>query len=238
MALSRTLCALQGQGWVIIHHWAGAPVRPEVVREVLARHPDLDPEILLFYGVMDGLELVVGTPIVPRGSYETVRLVREVAAKRGGPIGCLDEIQMHSGVGDSLRAELVSEGESAVRVLELPTLERLLDDSEDFSHRDGRNVIFGPVVLGYGDYLGITRADEVARWRQPAAGSSGREGYFDHCARAYQARLREREREHPGQVWWAVRGEDHGATLREPAVLLRWSEMLALCLQELERGRS
>src|SRR4029079_1045206 len=69
-ALSRTLCALQGQGWVVIHSWAGAPVRPEVVFEALARHPDLDPEILLLHGVMDGLELVVGKPPVPRTAPE------------------------------------------------------------------------------------------------------------------------------------------------------------------------
>lgn len=237
LALSQALCALQGQGWTVIHHWAGAPVRPEVVREVLGRFPDLDPEILLFYGVMDGLELVVGKPREPRGSYESVRLAREVAARQGGSLGSLDEIQMSSGLGTPLEAEFESRGPDALRMLEIPTLDRLLDDSEDFTHRDGRNVIFGAVVLGYGDYLGITRADEIRRWREPAAGAVGREGHYDHCARAYQARLREREREHPGQAWWVVHGEDHGAALREPAVLLRWSEMLAACLRWLERGR-
>jgi hypothetical protein len=238
LALSRTLCALQGQGWVVIHSWAGAPVRPEVVYDALTRHADLDPEILLLHGVMDGLELVVGKPRVPRGEYESLRLAREVAARHGGPIGSLDELDMHSGLGTPLAAEFVTEGRDAVRVLELPTLERLLDDSEDFTHRDGHNVIFGAVVRGYGDYLGIARADELRRWRQPAAGAPGRAGYYDHCARSFQARLLEREREHPGQSWWVVRGEDHGATLREPPVLLRWSEMLALCLHELEHGTS
>jgi hypothetical protein len=187
---------------------------------------------------MDGLELVVGKPLAPRGEYESVRLAREVSAKHGGPIGALDEFGMHSGLGTPLMAEFVTEGRDAVRVLELPTLERLLDDSEDFMHRDGRNVIFGAVVRGYGDYLGITRADELRRWREPAKGMPGRSGYYDGYARSYQARLREREREHPGQTWWVVRGDDHGAGLREPPVLLRWSEMLALCLHELEHGRT
>lgn len=238
LALSRMLCTLQGQGWVVIHSWAGAPVRPEVVYQALAQHPDLDPEILLFHGVMDGLELAVGKPLAPRGEYETVRLARELSARRGGPIGALDEFGMHSGLGTPLVAEFVTQGRDAVRVLELPTLERLLDDSEDFMHRDGRNVIFGAVVRGYGDYLGITRADELRRWRQPASGAAGRAGYYDHYARSYQARLREREREHPGQTWWVVRGEDHGAGLYEPPLLLRWSEMLALCLHELEHGKA
>lgn len=233
-ALSRTLCALQGQGWVVIHYWAGAPVRPEVVRDVLTCHPDLDPDVLLLHGVMDGFELVVGKPLAPRSEHASVRRAREVAAKHGGALGNLGELYMSWGLGDLLEAEFVSRGSDAVRVLELPTLERLMDDSEDFAHRDGHNVIFGAVVRGYGDYFGITRADEIRRWREPARGAAGRDGYFDHCAHAYQARLRERE--HPSQTWWVVRGDDHGAGLREPAVLLRWPEMLALCLAELEHG--
>jgi hypothetical protein len=236
LALSRMLCALQGQGWVVIHSWAGAPVRPEVVYGALARHPDLDPEILLLYGVMDGLQLVVGKPLVPRGEYEAVRLARELSTRDGGPIGALGEFGICSGMGAPLTAEFVTEGRDAVRVLELPTLERLLDDCEDFMHRDGHNVIFGAIVRGYADFLGIVRADELRRWRQPASGTPGRPGYYDHHARTYQARLSEREREHPGQTWWVVRGKDHGAALREPPLLLRWSEMLALCLHELEHG--
>ncbi|MEZ4454385.1 MAG: hypothetical protein R3B09_33345 [Nannocystaceae bacterium] len=236
MARSRTLGAVQGQGWVVIHHWAGPPVRPEVVREVLARHPDLDPEVLHLHGVMDGLELVIGRPVTIRGDYASVRLARSLAAEQGGPLHNLGELFLHRRIGPSIEAEFVSRGDDAVRVLEIPPLERLLDESEDFSRRDGRNVIFGPVTVGYGDYFGITRADEIARWREPAAGASVRRGYYDHNAHAYHARLRERQREHPGQVWWVVRGEDHGAILSDPPVLLRWSEMLALCLQGLERG--
>ncbi len=121
-------------------------------------------------------------------------------------------------------------------MLEIPSLCRLLDDSEDFPQREGRNVIFGRIVLGYGDYFGIVRADEIRRWRDPPAEQPGRDGYYDGLGRIYQQRLREREQERPG-AWWVVRGEDHGATLSDPPVLLRWSEMLAVCVQHLETGR-
>lgn len=195
---------------------------------MLALHPDLDPDILRFYGLMNGFELVVGLPLEPRTTYASVTRAREVAAELGGPIGALGELYMSWGMGDLLTAEFVENGPSSLRVLEVPAVPNLFNNGEDF-HRDS-DQLFGAVVRDYGDYFGITRSDSIARW------GHGPDRLSFHAA--YHARLRERAQEHPGQVWWAVRGEDHGACLREPPVLLRWSEMLALCRDEVEHGQA
>ncbi len=234
-ALARLMGQMPSQGWETIHQWAGPPVEPAVVREALGRHPDLDPEILLFYSMMDGLELIFGKPVAPRHEYETIVQVRRAASKDGGRLGCIDELWSHSTIGTPYVEEFSEQRGGEVRMLEIPSLERLLDQSEDFAHRDEHNVIFGRIVLENGEYFGIVRSDEIRRWRQPSAGQRSRKGYYDAHARSYQERLNERERERPGP-WWVVRGEDHGAVLSEPGALLRWSEMLTMCLRHLETG--
>jgi hypothetical protein len=201
-ALDRCLASLQRRGFTVIHEHHPPPVDPAVVMRVLALHPDLEAELLQFYAVMDGLEIVVAQPRVVATRYDTVDAAQAVAARSGGAIGCLDELPTHGEIGPALFREFCDD---TVRVLEIPTLHRLFDDSEDFPHRDGRNVVFGAIVLRHGD------------------------------AGARRARLHERESTHPSR-WWVVRGEDHGAALRDPK-LLRWSELLTVCLEHLEHGR-
>ncbi|MEM9463309.1 MAG: hypothetical protein AAGF11_54710 [Myxococcota bacterium] len=235
VALQRLMAQMLGQGWETIHQWGPPPVDPTVVRDALARHPDLDPEILMFYSMMDGIELVFGKPAAPRHEYETIRRARELVARSGGSIGGLDELWSHAVLGVPLTAEFSPDRGGQVRVLEIPSLARLLDDREDFATYDGRTVVLGRIVLGDGDDFGIVRADEIRRWRSPARGAPNSSGPYDVHARGYQQCLQTREQQRPG-AWWVVRGQDHGVRLWEPPVLLRWSEMLAVCLRHLETG--
>lgn len=235
MALQRLMAQMLGQGWETIHQWGAPPVDPTVVRDALARHPDLDPEILMFYSMMDGIELVFGKPAAPRHEYETIRRARQVATRRGGLLGGLGALWSHAELGTPLTAEFSPDRGGQVRVLEIPSLGRLLDEQENFAIHDGRTVVFGRIVLGDGDDFGIVWADEIRRWRAPAPGGPSSSGPYDAHARGYQQCLREREQTRPG-AWWVVRGQDHGARLWEPPVLLRWSEMLAVCLRHLESG--
>jgi hypothetical protein len=225
--LQRCLDDLRRRGWVVLHEHVAPPVEPAIVMQALADHPDLDPELLQFYGVMDGLEIVVGRPEEGSDGSETVRRFADEVSRKGAPIGCLGELYSDARIGPALQREFPEDED--LRFLEIPSLVRLLDDSEDFAARDGKAVIYGAIGLHYGEYLGLTTADEIQRWRQPSRGSPGREGYYDHHADAYQDHLAERQRTHP-QRWWVVRGEDHGACLWEPPVLLTWGEMLGVCL--------
>jgi hypothetical protein len=128
---------------------------------------------------------------------------------------------------DALAAELAEDG---LRVLEIPSLTDLLDeDTEQFAMQDGRQEIYGAAVLGYGDYFGLVRGDTILAWRHAPADE--RRQYASH-GEPYGAALEAREREHACR-WWVVRGDDHGAGLREPPLLLRWSEMLGACLDHL-----
>ena len=227
-AMDRCLAQLRTRGWVVIHHHVPPPVSSATVMGVLARHPDLDPEILQFYGVMDGLEIVVGRPLDATAEHKAVQL----AAKHDGPLGCLDEIHSMPGFGLALEAEFAAG--DGVRILEIASLEGLFSDTELFQFRDDKNVIFGAATLAYGEHFGLTRADEILRWRQPARGATSRDGMYDHAADAYQAALRKRTTTDPSP-WWVVRGEDHGACLAEPACVLRWTEMLTAALDHLLR---
>jgi hypothetical protein len=227
-ALDRTLAELRRRGRVVIHEHRAAPVDPAIVMQVLAQHPDLDAELLHFYGVVDGVEIAIAEPRVVAEHYDTVDAMRAVAARWGGTIGSLDEIDNDRDIAPPLFREFCDD---SVRVLVIPPLLQLFDDSEDFAHRDGRNVVFGRILLRYGDYFGLVHADVIRSWREPARGVPGRPGYFDDCADAWQACLATREKIHPAR-WWIVRGDDHGAGLRDPK-LLRWSEMLAFSLAHL-----
>ncbi len=231
-ALAACLKQIKRSGGVVIHQFVAPPVQPSTVAEILRRAPDLPPDILMWYGLMDGLELVVGVPRTAKSSYDSVRLARAQSEKLGGAIGCLDELGSRE-----LTPALDEEFEDGLTILEIPNLTRMLDeDTEDFPHRDNKSVIFGHLTVGYGAYFGLTRAEEIRRWRQPKPGQSGRDDYFDHVAEPYQAALKQRTRDFD-DAWWVVRGEDHGG-LALPAQLLRWPEMLTWGLEHLVRGVS
>jgi hypothetical protein len=227
--LDRTLDDLRRRGFVVIHEHRSPPVDPSIVMQALARHPDLDAELLHFYAVMDGLEIVVGQPRFAATRYDTLDAAQDAAARSQGAIGSLDALLVHDEIGPALVREFC---EDTVCVLAILPLARLLDDAQHFPHRDGRNVVFAAAILRAGDVFGLIHADEIRSWRQPAAGQPARPGCFDHHAEASQAHLREREATHRAS-WWIVRGRDHGTSLREPP-LLRWSEMLAACLDHLQ----
>ena len=230
-ALHACLKQIQRNGGVIIHQFIAPAVQPSVVAEVLQRAPDLPPDILIWYGLMDGLELVVGVPREVKSDYDSVRLARAAAAKYQGAIGCLGELG-GGDLGEALEEEFGVDHEGGYAVLEIPNLARMLDENnEDFPHRDGKSVVFGSVTVEYGEYFGLTRSEEIRRWRQPSGSSPGRDGYFDYAADAYQAVLERRGRD-CDDAWWVVRGEDHGG-LALPPQLLRWSEMLTWSLEHL-----
>jgi hypothetical protein len=225
-ALDACLRDLGRSGFLVIHCCTRPPVDPRVVMEALARHPDLEPELLQFYGVMDGLEVMIGRPRQPAANYEVVRLAKERAASQDGWLGECSE--PYSGpLGDALVAEIADDG---LRVLEIPRLAQLLDEAtEQFVMHHGRQELYGAALVGYGDYYGLVRGETIRAWQHAPADDPRQ---YTSYGERYGAALTAREREHACR-WWVVRGDDHGAGLKEPALVLRWSEMLGACLDHL-----
>ena len=222
--LGACLDEIQRSGGVVIHQCAGPPVQPADVMSRLANHPDLDAEILQFYGLMDGLEVIVGRPTQSKPQYETVRIAREMAAKKGPWLGLGGELYS-SPLGDALDDEF---GDDVV-ILEIPPLTEMVDGRDCFQEYGDRTVIHGGIEINYGDFLGLVHTDELRSWERL---QDDEEHPYAHYAGSYLPLLREREQTTANR-WWVVHGDDYAAGLDEPPLLLRWSEFLAYALDHL-----
>jgi len=222
--LGMSLDDIQRSGGVLIHQCARPPVEPAVVMKTLAQHPDVDAEILQFYGLMDGIEVIVGRPTQPKPEYETVRIAREMAKKRGPWLGMGGELYS-SELGDALDDEFGDD----VTVLEIPSFAEMIDGLDLFMTCGDQYIVHGGIVFDYSDYLGLVHGDEIRSWE--SLRDSEEHPYANHWE-DYLPLLEERERAHNNR-WWVVRGDDHAACLVSPPLLLRWSEFLAYALDHL-----
>lgn len=222
--LGTCLDEIQRAGGVLIHQCARPPVDPAAVMKTLANHPDVDAEVLQFYGVMDGIEIIVGRPTQPKSSYETVRIAGEIAEKKGPWLGMGGELYS-SPLGDALEDEFGDD----VTILEIPAFADMIDGLDHFMDFGGSPTVHGGIQFGYGDYLGLVHGDEIRSWEKLRDHEDHPYAYF---WQDYLPLLRERERTHNNR-WWVVRGDDHAAGLADPPLLLRWSELLAYALDHL-----
>ncbi|MEM6993399.1 MAG: hypothetical protein AAF721_22995 [Myxococcota bacterium] len=230
-ALDACLAHVRRRGGVVIHQFVPPPADPRAVMAALQRFPDLSPDLLTWYGVMNGLQLIVGMPRAAESEYASIRLAASIAGEYGGALPCGTELSNEPKLEAALRHDFDDVHDLAR--LEIPPLERLLDtDGGYFAARDGESNILGRVDLGDGRYFGITRAEEIRRWRAPTPNRPARDGYYDRQALPYHVALDRRSRDFDDS-WWVLQGEGHGAQLADPPKLLRWTEMLTLCLEHL-----
>lgn len=222
--LGTCLDEIQRSGGVLIHQCARPPVEPAAVMKTLANHPDVDAEILQFYAVMDGIELIVGRPTQSKSQYDAVRIARELADEKGPWLGMGGELYS-SPLGDALEDEFGDD----VTILEIPAFADMIDGYDHFVDFRGNPTVHGGIQFGYGDYLGLVHGDELRSWEKL---SHDDEHPYAHRWQDYLPLLEQRERTHNNR-WWVVRGDDHAAGLADPPLLLRWSELLAYALDHL-----
>ena len=222
--LGTCLDEIQRSGGVLIHQCARPPVDPATVMKTLANHPDVDAEILQFYGVMDGIEIIVGRPKEPKSQYESVRIARELAKTKGPWLGLAGDVYTNP-LGDALEDEF---GDDVI-TLEIPAFVDMIDGLDLFSDFNNQYVIHGGILFGHSEYLGLIHSDELRSWDHLQHDGDHPYAYL---ADRYLPLLEQRERAHSNR-WWVVEGDDYAAGLADPPLLLRWSEFLAYALDHL-----